>query len=363
MVSPWSDPPSTLGGREDPVAGPTIALVSTRVQLAERKFDITKVPPPPHPVLKLSGKIICTPKNITNIQALPKAGKSSVVSAILAATLNGNRQGADTLGFSAVNVDDWAVLHFDTEQSPYDHDAMARRAIRRGNVDVPPDWFKSYCLTDLDLYERFQCIVVAMQDAFVAHGGILMVIIDGVADICRDPNNAEESFDLVGKLHAAAIKYDCAIITVLHENPGSDSGKMRGHLGSQLERKAETPLRLQKDLSSGITTMWSDHARHGRIPKDQGTCFEWSDTLGMHVSCGTAGQIKASQKHEKYRDEAEAAFGDAAQLTYTELCDRIIESVPLKESAAKKRVATYQAEGITTKNQDGHYRLNPTPSV
>ena len=38
--------------------------------------------------------------------------------------------------------------------------------------------------------------------------------------------------------HQLAIEYDCVFMTVLHENPNSDFGKTRGHLGSQLSRKA-----------------------------------------------------------------------------------------------------------------------------
>ena len=65
---------------------------------------------------------------------------------------------------------------------------------------------------------------------------------------------------------------------------------------------------------------------------------DYCDAL-QHVSCGSASQIKASQKHDKFRDEAEVAFDDAPSLTYTELRDRIMETVPLKEDAAKKRIA------------------------
>ena len=54
-------------------------------------------------VLMLGDKVISTPGNLTNIQAPAKAGKSAVIGAIIAAVFNGNRLGADTLGFSADN--------------------------------------------------------------------------------------------------------------------------------------------------------------------------------------------------------------------------------------------------------------------
>jgi hypothetical protein len=329
-----------------------------RAILAARAFDAATVPQRPIPILLLGDKVISTPGNLMNIQAPAKAGKSAVIGAILAAMFNGNRQGADTLGFSADNSEARAVLHFDTEQSRFDHDALIRRAMTRARVDTPPPWFHSYCLTDLATDKRQQVIGCAIEDAAAAHGGIFAIVIDGVADICRDPNNPEEAFGLVDGLHAGAIRHDCAIITVLHENPGSETGKMRGHLGSQLERKAETPLRLAKDPGSGITTIWTDRARHCHIPKEKGTCFSWCDKMKMHVSRGSAGEIKASEKRQKFTEEAEAAFGDASSLSYSALVAAIIQATGLKsEKTAEKRVTTYQAEGIVTKTQGGSYTL------
>ena len=329
-----------------------------RAILAARAFDAATVPQRPVPILLLGDKVISTPGNLTNIQAPAKAGKSAVIGAIIAAMFNGNRQGADTLGFSADNCEGRAVLHFDTEQSRFDHDGLIRRAMTRARVDTPPPWFHSYCLTDISTDQRQQAISYAVEDAAAAHGGIFAIIIDGVADICRDPNNPEEAFRLVDGLHAGAIKHDCAIITVLHENPGSETGKMRGHLGSQLERKAETPLRLAKDPGSGITTIWTDRARHCHIPKDKGTCFSWSDTQGMHVSRGSAGEIKASEKRQKFIEEATAAFGDAVSLSYSALVAAIMQATRLKsEKTAEKRVTTYQIEGIISKTPGGSYTL------
>ena len=353
--------------RQQPITKTSKEAVSTgkapspddcRAILAERAFDAATVPQRPIPILLLGDKVISTPGNLMNIQAPAKAGKSAVIGAILAAMFNGNRQGADTLGFSADNSEGRAVLHFDTEQSRFDHDGLIRRAMTRARVDTPPPWFHSYCLTDLATDKRQQAIAYAVEDAAAEHGGIFVVVIDGVADICRDPNNPEEAFGLVDGLHAGAIKHDCAIITVLHENPGSETGKMRGHLGSQLERKAETPLRLAKDAGSGITTIWTDRARHCHIPKDKGTCFSWCDKMGMHVSRGSAGEIKASEKRQKFSEEAEAAFGDAESLSYSALVAAIVQATGLKsDKTAEKRVTTYQAEGIVTKTPGGSYTL------
>ncbi len=324
--------------------------------LAARAFNFNIQPPRPIPRFTLADKSLCTPGNITNIQAPPKAGKSAVVDAMLAAVMNGNRHGPDTLGFFADNPHGHALIHFDTEQSRFDADALVRRAIRRANLTMPPPWFESFALADLEIRERREALRHVMDDARKQHGEIFAVLVDGIGDLCNDPNDSEEAFDLVRELHTLAISHDCTIVTVLHENPGSESGKTRGHLGSQLERKAETNLRLAKE-SRGITTIWAERARHCYLPKDAGPCFAWSDECKMHVSCGTAGEIKQAANRERLQSDAEAAFGDESSLRHAELVSAAMGVFDIKERAAKDRVRKWSAEGIIRKDAGGKYHL------
>jgi hypothetical protein len=324
--------------------------------LSARSFDFDSHPEKPIPLFHLAGMPLCTPGNITNIQAPPKAGKSAVVESLIAAVMNGNRQGPDTLGFSAENPQGHALLHFDTEQSRFDHDALIRRACRRAKVERSPSWLLSFSVADLDIRERRQALRHAMGEARETHGGIFAVLIDGVGDLCGDPNDSEESFDLVHELHVLAISHDCTIATVLHENPGSETGKTRGHLGSQLERKAETNLRLAKD-KDGVTTVWAERARHCYLPKEQGPCFAWNDAEAMHTSCGTSGEIKSAATREKMQAEAEAAFVNRGSFRHAELMVAVGDSLEVKERAAKLRIQKWTAEGIIRKDAAGNYYL------
>ena len=333
-------------------SGDTLTLTS---QLAERAFDFDKRPDKPVPIFQLCGMPLCTAGNITNIQALPKAGKSAVVESKIAASVNGNRIGPDTLGFSAENPKGYALIHLDTEQSAYDHDALVRRALRRARVTTSPGWLHSYSVADLGVTARRESLRLVMAETHKEHGGIFAVLIDGIGDMVFNPNDSEECFALVGELHALAITYDCTIVTVLHENPGSESGKTRGHLGSQLERKAETNLRLAKDRD-GITTIWAERARHCHLPKEQGPCFSWNDAEGMHTSCGMAGEIKDASAREKMLSEADAALG-GEPMNYTDLTAAIMDALDLKDRAAKGRIKTWSAKGIIRKDAKGNFHL------
>jgi hypothetical protein len=264
-------------------------------QLADRAFDAAIVPDKPVPILRVNGKDVLSEGNLLNVQAQLKAGKTAVIGAMIAAIFPAARLGADTLGFSAENTEGLAVIHFDTEQSRFDHDSLIRRSLARAGLKEPPDWFYSYSITDLDDGVRLDAFLLAIANAAEAHGGVFAIILDGIADICMDPNDPPESFALVRKLQTTAINYSCGIITVLHENPGSDIGKTRGHLGSQLARKAETNLRLAtrtcvpKSLNAGARRTSN---RFGRIaPFRSIASLPTMTTRSGRTSCSTASSM------------------------------------------------------------------------
>ena len=71
-----------------------------------------------------------------------------------------------------------------------------------------------------------------------------LVIVDGVADLCADVNNIEKSNELVSALMRLSQQQNVHIICVIHQNFGS--AKLgTGHLGSALEKKAETVISLE----------------------------------------------------------------------------------------------------------------------
>jgi hypothetical protein len=90
-------------------------------------------------------------------------------------------------------------------------------------------------------------------------------------------NDPDEAFAFIEEWQQLADKYQMVIVCVRHENPGSETGKTRGHLGSQLERKAESNLRLLKE--DIVTVIYREKSRGAHIPKDKGPRFHWSDKI------------------------------------------------------------------------------------
>lgn len=191
---------------------------------------------------------------------------------------------SDCLGITSDNPERLAVIHFDTEQSPYDHYWGIKRAMRRigcRKFKLPP-WLRSYYLADVPTPDRRAVVRRELERAAKSHNGIHCFAIDGIGDLCIDPNSPEEAFGLIAELHMLAIRYNCPAIPVLHENPGTE--KTRGHLGSQLERKAETNLRLSKDQEN-VTNVFTEKSRGVHIAKKDGVFFEFDTARDFHVTC------------------------------------------------------------------------------
>ena len=341
-------------------------------ELDKRRIDPANPPEAPVDLVCLNGHQICTAGNLTTISAQAKAGKSGVLTGILAAVLSPitcielGKPCRDYLGFSAEPSDGRAVICFDTEQSPFDACKLHQRSLKRGQVDALPRNFRCYYLADIGTEKRRVYLSAEMARAQAKCGGIHIVIIDGVADLCKDPNDPEEAFGLVEELMQLAIKYNCPIINVLHENPsgtGQGYAKGRGHLGSQLERKSESNLRIEKD-KDGISTIHSDRCRRASIPKSQGVRFQWCDEAGMHV---TVYSIAAADKDAKKREEelpvVDAVFNDASgDLSYGELKARLGEHAGIKNRTAERRIKSWVGLGLISRRENGSY-TRPQPST
>lgn len=319
--------------------------------LAARRFDLAHPPVKPVPVLSIGTNVIATPGNLIVIAGQPKAGKTALVTGILAALMGSQ---GDCLGMIGSNPEGLPVIHFDTEQARYDHDTTIRLALKRAGLAEEPSWFESYTVVDLDVEElwealRYKMTVTAVERKLGA------VILDGTGDFCFDPNDAQESFRRVGDLHRLALAFHCPLICLLHENPGTNhNGKTRGHLGSQLERKAETNLRVVKDANN-VTTIFTERSRHCHIPKAMGPRFKWDEKEGMHLSQLPAAATKKRKAAEEEQLLVDHAFAKTPQLRSVALAESIMTVRQVKKRQAQNVIKELVADKLVRKNEHGLY--------
>ncbi len=323
--------------------------------LDARRFDLLNPPPPTVPIFTIRDMAVATAGNITVVQAPIKAGKTALLGAMIAAGINPKAALDMTLGVRSPGADGRAIIHFDCEQSPDDHHAVICNALRRADLGTQPDYLHSYCLTDVDVRLRRAALHAELR----RRGEVFTVFLDGAADLTFGVNDETEAIALVAELHALAIQYRCSFVAVLHENPGSEIGKTRGHLGSQLERKQFAGLRMAKDADE-ITTVWTDRSRKASIPKSQGLRFAYNKEAGLHLPVETANDARAEAARDELAVFAADIFRTApkAGLAWSELINRIKDAAGLKVAGARKRQEKMHALGIIQRNLFQNWELS-----
>ena len=205
------------------------------------RIDITKPYIEAEPMIAIDGCCLCSAGNISAIVGEAKSKKTFLTTALVASAIAYRFKSTQAFKNISNNIT-LNVLWLDTEQS----EGHVRKVIDRINTitgvkkaNMEDSRLNVYALRELDPLQRRE----VLHDALYTLKPNL-VIIDGIADLQRDTNDLRESEALVGELMALSTGYNCHIICILHTNPGTD--KARGHVGSALQRKAESVLYVHK---------------------------------------------------------------------------------------------------------------------
>lgn len=138
------------------------------------------------------------------------------------------------------------ILYFDTEQSKYHCHNVLERIYKLSGLSVKKDDPR---LLFWGLREYTPKLRIALIDyALRKYQEVGLVIIDGLRDLMYDINNGKEATDVMTVLMAWTSVYDLHIHTVLHLNKNDNNP--RGHIGTELENKAETVLIISKNLQN-----------------------------------------------------------------------------------------------------------------
>lgn len=308
----------------------------------------------PTPIITINGCNISTEGNLTVLSGDSKSGKSALCSVVMAGAITPD--GNDYDGFEgleiAPNIHSKAVLHFDTEQAKHQHYKSLKYGIlKRANLEKEPDYFQSYNLRELDIknyHVVFSKLLSACSQKF---GGIHCVIVDGGADFIKSVNDEHESNAIVHFFEQAAVKYKTPIIIIIHLNPNSE--KQRGHLGSQLQRKAESVLAIKKNGSvSYIEPQYLRGAGINDIPQIQ---FEFNKEKGYHTSCGVFEKVdKAALSIKQLSELASKIFNDSP-IIHSDAVNKIMTETDLSERTVKTRIKQMLDLAMVSKNSDGKY--------
>ena len=195
-----------------------------------------------------------------------------------------------------------------------------------------------------------------------------LVVIDGIRDLMHDINSSTEATKLVGDLMQWTGEQNIHIQTVLHLNKGDDNA--RGHIGTELNNKAESVLLIARDnadadrsiVSPAIIRSKAFHPFAFRLSEDEGICLPKldSDYTVLHP------QVVAYQEitYEEHSKALREVFGQYTELGYGDLLARLSSAYsattghPYRQTKLKELLRFLLRKGMIIKEERGRYRYN-----
>ena len=339
----------------------TQMYAQTMMILQSCEIDYDNPPDASKSVIAVNGVPLGTQDNLFCITGGEGTGKSNYIAAILAGTLGTERLDAEqTLGLEVTpNPKGLAVLHYDTEQSEAQLHKNLGKTLRRASLPSVPDFYHSLYLASLSRKDRLKLIRESMDLFHHKHGGIHLVVIDGIADLIRSANDETESIAIVDELYRLAGIYNTCIICVLHFVPNGI--KLRGHIGSELQRKAAGILSIEKDENPEFSVVKALKVRDGSPLDVPMTLFGWDKALDMHVYRGEKSkEDKDKRKSNELHAVVRGAFRSATRLSYQQLCEILMRELDIKDRTAKKYIAYMKEQGILIQDSQGNYQQRKT---
>ena len=329
----------------------------TMMMLRSCEIDYENPPDISKSVVAVNGVPLGTQDNLFCITGGEGTGKSNYVGAILAGALGEKRLPIEnTLGLEiTANPKGLAVLHYDTEQSEAQLHKNLGKTLRRASLTAVPEFCHSLYLASMSRKDRLKLIRESMDLFHHRHGGIHLVVIDGIADLIRSANDETESIAIVDELYRLAGIYNTCIICVLHFVPNGI--KLRGHIGSELQRKAAGILSIEKDDNPEYSVVKALKVRDGSPLDVPMMLFGWDKTEDMHVYRGEKSkEDKEKRKTDELIGVIREAFRSSLKLSYQELCEVLIREMEIKDRTAKKYIAYMKEQRILTQDTNGNYQ-------
>jgi predicted ATP-dependent serine protease len=204
----------------------------------QKELEALKINPnetiqPPKPIWNVTiNKINCTlgtNGNFSVIIGKAKSKKSFYVNLTLSTYIQNQKSNGE-------------ILYFDTEQGKYHFQNAIKKICTK--VGFNPKNIQAYHFRKLSPQKRLELIEKAIYNT----PNLELVVIDGIKDLITSINDEEQASMITTKLMKWTEELDIHLITVLHQNKSDTNA--RGHVGTELQNKAETVLSVTKSEES-----------------------------------------------------------------------------------------------------------------
>jgi hypothetical protein len=313
--------------------------------LAKRQYNPDYIPNKEDIVFTIGSKHTGSLSNFITLSGLPKAGKSTFVSAIVASAFVPYEVFSMKIHLPK---DRKKICYFDTESSDYDFYRQINKIKGFAELSALPDWFNAY-----QVREDASSQIRKMIEAYLSENpDCSVIIIDGLLDLLVNYNDERESSLLTKWLKKITKVYNVLLITVLHQSKSNLS--TTGHIGSASDRFAQSTLDIVKEKEKNCYVLTS---RFMRSDMD----FEPITLMNFN---GVFQQVETEIKKETGKKASDLSDLESKALcnkiivvptNYNDISDEIIERTATSKSYAKNLIKIWINKGWIIKGQDNKY--------
>jgi len=309
--------------------------------LSDITITFKHVPTQRRPLITIDGQTFLEEGKLAGIVSGIGKGKSHLIEMFAAIAIN---PGCEIHARSQVSLDPGEkIVIVDTERTRDDCFYSLRRMYRRLNEDDTTRTadhseflqVRMVSLTDISsICDRRARLVEIFET-----NSTKMIFIDGILDFLLNPNDIDQSTELVMWLYAQALQHHVGVLYTIHGNRNDSSGKGKGWIGDVIQRKSAGFLYLidhpkRPDVRVLTSNFENRKIRHGR-DHDINLAMTWSESINafIFIPYDEDGEISSDTFFIQCFDNA-----DKEELSYKELSHHYRNISGFSESTFKRHL-------------------------
>lgn len=316
--------------------------------MQKRRYRADYFPEKEKPVFTIDGKVIGTLQNFILFAGLPKAGKSTYMSAVVGSALIPDHIFNLKISFP---INRNKLCYIDTESSDYDFYRQMNRIKDLTTLNPLPSNFDAFAVRE----DNPDIIKLYIEQYLEINKDCSVLVVDGFLDLLLNFNDEVESRKLINWFKKITKIYNILLIGVLHL--GKKDGHTLGHLGSMLDRYCQSVLTIAKDKQKRTFTLEPSFLRSS----DDFDPIEIFTINGKWFSNTVKTETKESFKttpFNTHKTNVQKMFGFDLQLDYSELVTEIKEQYAVGTNKAKEILNELKDMNLLLKNKNKKYEAN-----
>jgi hypothetical protein len=288
----------------------------------------------PTPLLTIGEVGIIYPFSLNVIQGKMGSFKSSLGSVILTSIVGGK----NNLGLIRTHeIEKIQVVLVDTERNLEVELPRVIRTMKDDMGDIGDNTFRATSIKNVNRRERQTYLKSYIEGIKEDCNDHIVFLLDVITDCISEFNDLKESFELIDLLSSICEENNCTVIAIIHENP--NSGKARGHLGTELGNKASSLISIGFPYNNK-NIVKIDFQKNRSNKKAEPILCKYDDTVGNLRKLTQKESQSFQSKNASKAKMDEVVYALMEIMVIGEVVEQalLIEKLTLKEGVAKNTI-------------------------